>query len=76
MEDRPIINESRKKGVAITAILALAAMKPTNNPELIVAGAIAAIAIVAICVQGLLDTQKKEKITTKPEGEQKNETTT
>ena len=51
--------ESRKKGIAITAILALAAMKPSNKTELSIAGGITLIAIVAILVQAYLDKEKK-----------------
>ena len=53
--------ESRKKGIAMTAVLALAAMKPTNRTELAIAGFITLIAIVAISWQWNLDKEKKNE---------------
>ena len=53
-----ITQESRKKGIAITAILALAAMQPKSKIELMIGGFITAIAIVAIGVQTFIDYKK------------------
>lgn len=58
--------ESRKKGIALTAILALAALKPANYIELGVAGGIVLIAIYAINRQANIDKEKnnvKENVT-------------
>ena len=60
--------ESRKKGIAVTSILALAAMKPSNKTELAIAGFITVIAVIAIGAQAYLDKEKKdeEKTDTEP----------
>jgi hypothetical protein len=51
--------ESRKKGIAVTAVLALAAMKPTNRTELAIAGCITVISIIAIICFAYLEKEKK-----------------
>ena len=62
-----VTQESRKKGIAITAILALAAMKPTNKTELAIAGGITVIALAALVAQTILDRQKNNnKVVDKP----------
>ena len=53
--------ESRKKGIALTAILALAAMKPANRTELAVAGGIVLIAIVGILAFTYLERGKRNE---------------
>lgn len=51
--------ESRKKGIAIAAITALVAYKPSNYIELAVAGCVLIIAVYAINRQSNLDKEKK-----------------
>ena len=51
--------ESRKKGIALTAITALVAFKPTTYIELAVAGCVLIIAIYAINRQSTLDKGKE-----------------
>lgn len=52
--------ESKKKGIAVTGIIALAALKPTSKTELVIAACITVIVIVAISWQGFLDRAKKK----------------
>jgi C4-dicarboxylate transporter len=54
--------ESRKKNIAAVAITALVAMKPTSRTELVVAGCIFGIAIVAILCQTYLDRKEKKDV--------------
>ena len=51
--------ESRKKGIAITAVVAIAALKPTNYMELSVVVGIVLIALYAINRQANIDKGEK-----------------
>lgn len=51
---------SKKQVIAIVAMLTLAVMKPTTKLELVIAGCVTLIAIVAISWQGYLDKGKKQ----------------
>ncbi len=53
--------ESRKKGIALYTITALVAMKPTNRTELVIAGCVTLVAIVAILCQFKLDPKEEKK---------------
>lgn len=56
--------ESKKKGLAVTAIVALTAMKPASRTELVVVGGVVLIALVGILVQAYLDRGKKNETET------------
>jgi hypothetical protein len=51
--------ESRKKGIAISAITALVAYKPSTKVELVVAGCVTLIALAAIYLQAKSDDKEK-----------------
>jgi len=50
--------ESKTKSIAVTGVIALAALKPTTKTELVIAACITLIVIVAISWQGVLDRKK------------------